>query len=329
MPPSRYPAAHPSRSLSPLLPSPPPIPEHRVVTPTCTRPRPRPRAVHTAAIGRSMTHKAFPIGVPLVPYRNQKDGGWQWIDLWNCLYRDRIIFLYEGNASTPTPKRNHELELEHPTTLPPYHPTLTLTRIPLPLPPYHPTTLPPYHPTLPLPLYPFPPYPYPPPLLPGVNEELGNQLVATMLYLDSENKKDISVYMNGTGGQVVPCLSLHDTMRHIGSDVSTVGFGGCMGMMGFLLAMGQKGKRYVLPNTRVMLHHPSGAARGQASDIHRESRELLRQRDYITALLATQTGNDYDKLKYDLQRNLYMSADDAVDYGVIDTVVRPRRGATR
>lgn len=86
-------------------------------------------------------------------------------------------------------------------------------------------------------------------------------------------------------------------------------------------------QRYCLPNTRVMLHHPSGAARGQASDIHRESRELLRQRDYITALLATQTGNDYEKIKYDISRNLYMSAGDAKDYGVIDTIVRPRRGA--
>jgi len=199
--------------------------------------------------------RAPPDPSPQVPYRNQRDGMWQWIDIWNCLYRDRIIFLYQA-----------------------------------------------------------------------VDEELGNQLVATMLYLDSENKKDISLYVNGTGGEVVPILAMHDTMRHIKSDVSTVGFGGCMGMMGFVLAMGAQGKRYALPNTRVMLHHPSGQARGQASDIHRESRELLRQRDYITALLAVQTGNDYDKIKYDISRNLYMSAEDAKDYGVIDTIVRPRRG---
>lgn len=135
-----------------------------------SQPRSSARNVAVPAIGRA-GGRAFPIGVPQVPYRNSRDGMWQWIDIWNCLYRDRIIFLYQA-----------------------------------------------------------------------IDEELGNQLVATMLYLDSENNKDISLYINGTGGQVVPILSMHDTMRHIKSDVATVGFGGCMGMMGFVLAMGQKGK---------------------------------------------------------------------------------------
>jgi len=215
-------------------------------------------AVRLAAVGRvGARHTAAPLAVPLVPYRSQKEGSWLWVDLWNCLYRDRIVFLSKA-----------------------------------------------------------------------VDDELGNQLVATLLYLNSEDKKSpVSLYLNGSGGDVVPILALHDTVRHVDCPVGTVGFGGCMGMMGFLLAMGDKGRRYVLPNTRVMLHHPSGDARGQAADIHRESRELLKQRDYMTALLAEQTGNDYDKIRYDLERNLYMSAEDARDYGVIDQIVRARRGA--
>ncbi len=93
-----------------------------------------------------------------------------------------------------------------------------------------------------------------------------------MLYLDSESQKDIRIYINCTGGEVVPSLALHDTMRYLKSDVGTIGFGACMGMSGFLLATGTKGKRAVLPNTRVMLHHPSGVARGQAADIDNEAR---------------------------------------------------------
>lgn len=93
-----------------------------------------------------------------------------------------------------------------------------------------------------------------------------------MLYLDSESQKDIRIYINCTGGEVVPSLAMHDTMRYLKSDVGTIGFGACMGMSGFLLATGTKGKRAVLPNTRVMLHHPSGVARGQAADIDNEAR---------------------------------------------------------
>jgi hypothetical protein len=93
-----------------------------------------------------------------------------------------------------------------------------------------------------------------------------------MLYLDSESQKDIRIYINCSGGEVVPSLALHDTMRYLKSDVGTIGFGACMGMSGFLLATGTKGKRAVLPNTRVMLHHPSGMARGQAADIDNEAR---------------------------------------------------------
>lgn len=112
-----------------------------------------------------------------------------------------------------------------------------------------------------------------------------------MLYLDSESQKDIRIYINCTGGEVVPSLALHDTMRYLKSDVGTIGFGACMGMSGFLLATGTKGKRAVLPNTRVMLHHPSGVARGQAADIDIEARgERRRGRSVLFSFFVLCSG---------------------------------------
>lgn len=208
---------------------------------------------NTVAYRKKVT-KMMPIGVPRVPYRTPKESSWQWVDIWNCLYRERIIFL-----SKP------------------------------------------------------------------VDEELGNQLVATMLYLDSESQKPLNLYINCSGGEVVPCLAIHDTMKHIRSDVGTVGFGGCMGMSGFLLAVGAKGRRNVLQNTHIMIHHPSGAARGQASDMNREAKELLRIRDYMDMILASATGQPFDKVAYDFSRNKYFDAKEALDYGVIDNIVKPAR----
>lgn len=211
---------------------------------------------NAAVAPRRQVTRMMPIGVPRVPYRTPKEGSWQWVDIWNCLYRERIIFL-----SKP------------------------------------------------------------------VDEELGNQLVATMLYLDSENKKDMNIYINCSGGEVVPCLAIHDTMRHIKSDVGTVGFGGCMGMSGFILAVGAKGKRNVLQNTHIMIHHPSGTARGQASDINREAKELLRIRDYMDTILANATGQPFERVAKDFSRNMYFDAKEALEYGVIDNIVKPRRSA--
>jgi len=196
----------------------------------------------------------MPVGVPRVPFRSKKAGGWQWVDIWNCLYRERIIFVGQG-----------------------------------------------------------------------IDDELGNQLVGTMLYLDSENHKDMRLYINTTGGDLVPSLAIHDTMKHVQSEVATVGFGACMGMPGFLLATGQKGKRYVLPNTCIMLHHPSGGARGQASDLHHEARELMRLRTYVNTVLANATGQPVEKVQFDFNRNKYFSADAALEYGVIDRIIQPPR----
>lgn len=161
-----------------------------------------------------------------------------------------------------------------------------------------------------------------------VDEELGNQLVATMLYLDSENKKDMQLYINCSGGEVVPALAIHDTMKHINSDVATVGFGACLGMTGFLMAVGKRGKRYMLPNTTMMIHHPSGVARGKATDIQNEAKELLRVRNYVNTVLSTATGQPLEKVQTDFNRNKYFSAKTAQEYGLIDRILKPPRRQT-
>merc|ERR550514_510745 len=146
-----------------------------------------------------------------------------------------------------------------------------------------------------------------------------------MLYLDSINNNDIKIYINCSGGDVTPCLSLLDTIRHVKSEVASVGFGGCMGMAGFLLSMGHKGKRFALLNTRMMLHHPTGTVRGQASDIYREACELMKIRNRMDQLLAEQTGQPVEKIAYDLRRNMFMTTEYAVRYGIIDSVIGQTR----
>merc|ERR1712118_194768 len=116
-----------------------------------------------------------------------------------------------------------------------------------------------------------------------------------------------------------------DTIQYIESDVATIGIGGCIGMAGFLLAMGKKSKRYALRNTCIMLH-PDGTANGQAIHIYREACELLKLRDYINQLVAKQSGQPLEKVTYDLKRNLFMTTEEALDYGLIDKIVTPSKG---
>lgn len=120
-------------------------------------------------------------------------------------------------------------------------------------------------------------------------------------------------------------MAIHDCMKHMDSTCATVGFGGCLGMSGFLLAVGAKGKRWAMPNTRIMIHHPSGAARGQATDIHTEARELLYIRDYMNAVLSNSTGQSYEKVFSDFGRNKYFNAQEALEYGIVDKIIKPSR----
>ncbi|WZN61863.1 proteolytic subunit of ATP-dependent Clp protease [Chloropicon roscoffensis] len=199
----------------------------------------------------------MPVAVPRVPYRTPQEGNWQWVDLWNCLYRERILFVGQG-----------------------------------------------------------------------VTEDLGNQLVGTLLYLDSVSQKDLQMYINTCeGGQLVPSLALYDTMRHLKSDIVTVGFGGVMGMAAFLMCSGTKGKRLSLAHTRIMMHLPSGTARGSSTDMWNETRELLRIRGYMLKCLETQTGKSQEQLLSDFSRNTYFTPETAQEYGIIDQVLRPRRKA--
>ncbi len=129
------------------------------------------------------------------------------------------------------------------------------------------------------------------------------------------------------GGEIVPSLALYDTMRHLKSDMVTVGFGGVMGMAAFLLTSGTKGKRLALGHTRIMMHLPAGTARGSSTDMWNETRELLRIRGYMLDCLEKQTGQTQEKLLKDFSRNTYFTPETAEEYGLIDQVLRPRRKA--
>jgi len=196
----------------------------------------------------------MPIGVPKVPYRLPGEQYTQWIDIYNRLYRERIIFLGRD-----------------------------------------------------------------------VDDELANQIIAVMLYLDSEDPgKDIYLYINSPGGMVTSGMAIYDTMQHIKSDVVTICVGLAASMGSFLLAAGTKGKRLALPHSRIMIHQPSGGTRGQATDIEIEAREILRIRHQLNNIYAERTGQPLAKIEKDMDRDFFMSAEEAKEYGLIDRVIEER-----
>lgn len=196
----------------------------------------------------------MPIGVPKVPYRMPGEQFTQWIDIYNRLYRERIIFLGRD-----------------------------------------------------------------------IDDEIANQIIAVMLYLDSEDPgKDIYLYINSPGGMVTSGLAIYDTMQHIKSDVVTICVGLAASMGSFLLAAGTKGKRLALPHSRIMIHQPSGGARGQATDIEIEAREILRMRRQLNQIYANNTGQSIEKIEKDMDRDFFMSAAEAKEYGLIDKVIEER-----
>jgi ATP-dependent Clp protease, protease subunit len=158
-----------------------------------------------------------------------------------------------------------------------------------------------------------------------VNDQTANVVVAQMLFLESENPdKEIFLYINSPGGSVSAGLSVYDTMQFIKPDVSTLCMGMAASMGAFLLAAGTKGKRLALPNSRIMIHQPSGGAQGQASDIEIQAREILKLRESLNQILADRTGQSLDKIKADSERDYFMSAPEARDYGLIDQVIEKR-----
>ncbi len=196
----------------------------------------------------------MPIGVPKVPYRMPGEQYTQWIDIYNRLYRERIIFLGKD-----------------------------------------------------------------------VDDEIANQIIAVMLYLDSEDPgKDIYLYINSPGGMVTSGMAIYDTMQHIKSDVVTICVGLAASMGSFLLAAGTKGNRLALPHSRIMIHQPSGGARGQATDIEIEAREILRIRHQLNNIYAERTGQPLAKIEKDMDRDFFLSAEESKEYGLIDRVIEER-----
>ena len=195
--------------------------------------------------------KMRPIGVPKVAYRVPGAPSADWVDIYNRLYRERIIFLGQE-----------------------------------------------------------------------IDDEIANQIIAVMLYLDSEdNSKPIYLYINSPGGSVISGLALYDTMKHIKSEVVTINVGLAASMASFILAAGEKGKRLALPHSRIMIHQPMGGAQGQASDIEVEAQQILRIRKSLTEDYAQMTGRPYEKVLQDMDRDNFMSSYEAVEYGLIDRVI--------
>jgi ATP-dependent Clp protease protease subunit len=162
-----------------------------------------------------------------------------------------------------------------------------------------------------------------------VNDQSANLVVAQLLFLESENPdKDISLYINSPGGSVYAGMAIYDTMQFVKPAVSTLCTGIAASMGAFLLAAGEKGKRYALPNSRIMIHQPSGGAQGQASDIQIQAKEILSLRERMNGILAERTGQDIERIGLDTERDNFMSAADAQAYGLIDKVLVSRTDET-
>ncbi|MEQ8959861.1 MAG: ATP-dependent Clp protease proteolytic subunit [Coleofasciculus sp. C2-GNP5-27] len=198
----------------------------------------------------------MPIGVPKVPYQLPGSPYSDWIDIYNRLYRERIIFLGKE-----------------------------------------------------------------------VDDEITNQIIAVMLYLDSEDQnKDIYLYINSPGGSVTAGMAIYDTMQHIKSDVVTICVGLAASMGSFLLADGKQGIRLALTHSRIMIHQPSVGVRGLATDFEIEAREILRIRRQLNQIYADKTGQSVEKIEKDIDRDFFMSAQEAKEYGLIDRVIEDRAG---
>jgi ATP-dependent Clp protease protease subunit len=158
-----------------------------------------------------------------------------------------------------------------------------------------------------------------------VNDTSANLVVAQLLFLESENPdKEISFYINSPGGSVYAGMAIYDTMQFVKPDVSTLCTGLAASMGAFLLAAGKKGKRYTLPNSRIMIHQPSGGAQGQATDIQIQAREILDLRERLNQILADNTGQPVERIAVDTERDNFMSAQDAVSYGLVDKMLTSR-----
>ena len=154
-----------------------------------------------------------------------------------------------------------------------------------------------------------------------INDEMANTIVSELLYLDSINHNDISLYINSPGGSITSGMAIMDTMNYIKSDVSTICVGMAASMGAFLLSCGKKGKRYILPNAEVMIHQPLGGASGQATEIKIVAERILKIKDKLNKILADNTNQDIKKIEIDTERDYYMDSNEALEYGIVDKIL--------
>ncbi len=154
-----------------------------------------------------------------------------------------------------------------------------------------------------------------------INDDTANSIVAQLLFLDSENNDDISIYINSPGGSITSGMAIYDTMNIIKSDVSTICIGISASMAAFLLSSGKKGKRYILPNAEVMIHQPLGGAQGQATEIKIAAERILKLKDKINKILSKNTNQSLEKIQNDTERDYFLNAEEAKQYGIIDKII--------
>lgn len=159
-----------------------------------------------------------------------------------------------------------------------------------------------------------------------VDDNVANLIIAQLLFLEAEDpEKDIHFYINSPGGVVTAGMAIYDTMQYVRPDVSTICLGQAASMGSLLLTAGAKGKRYALPYARILIHQPSGGTQGQATDIDIQAREILRMREFLNGILAKHTGQSIEKITHDTERDFFMSAQEAKEYGIIDEVFDGRK----
>ncbi len=160
----------------------------------------------------------------------------------------------------------------------------------------------------------------------AIDDTVANLIIAQLLFLEAENPdKDINLYINSPGGSITSGMAIYDTIQVIRPDVSTICVGMAASMGAFLLAAGQKGKRYALPNSEIMIHQPSGGTEGQATDIEIRARRILKMKDSLNQILSERTGQDLEKVRQDTERDYFMTSAEAKEYGIIDEILsRPK-----
>jgi len=164
----------------------------------------------------------------------------------------------------------------------------------------------------------------------GIDDQISNVIIAQLLYLESEGpEKDIHLYINSPGGSVSAGLAIYDTLRYIKPEIETICIGQAASMAALILSAGTKGKRFALPHSRIMIHQPMGGFSGQASDIDIHAREILRLKGELNKILSENTGQPLDRIETDTDRDFFMSGEDAVQYGIVDSVISTRLTETK